>query len=318
MTWIVFTILLTVLTVGAFWYARKCRDQQIAFQTSGDTGGARDMRTQKIAARAVAWSAIGGFALLTALSSVQIIPVGHVGVVTTFGSIDGQRNNGLTVIAPWSGVTVVSAQVQRKEFAHLAAFSKETQDVFVDATLNLSVSPAAIRHLYQQVGADWYNKLVPPRVLQTLKDETVKYTTVAVAPNRETIRKNVRERLQAQLSQYSINVEDFLLNNIDFRPEFKQAIENKQIATQNAQTAKNKVKQAEYEADQVAAAADGDARATLTKARAQATANHLLSKSVTPELIQFQAVQKLAPGVTTVILPSGSNFLLPSSVVGGK
>ena len=33
--------------------------------------------------------------------------------------------------------------------------------------------------------------------------------------------------------------------------------------------------------------------------------------SITPELVQYQYVLKLAPGVQTIFIPSGNQFILP-------
>ena len=314
MGWLVMFPLLLLLAfvgwrVGKGWLA-KSKDETVR---SSDQG---DYKVAGVGAYAVGGLALGGAVLLTALSTLYAIPAGHVGVIKTFGGITGQTGDGLTMVAPWSSVSVVSTQVQRQHFQGIAAFSKETQDVFIDATLNLSVSPGAVQNLYRTVGADWFDKLVPPRVNQTVKDETVKFLSVNIAPNRETIRKDVRDRLEAQLAQYSIHVQDFLLDNITFPKDFTDAILRKQVATQDAQTAQNRIKVSEAQASQVAAAAKGDAQATLIKATAQAKANHLLNQSLSTNLIQFTAVQKLAPGVKTILLPSNSNFILPSSVTG--
>lgn len=255
--------------------------------------------------------------ILTLVSAIHIVDAGHVGIIKTFGSIDGQVGDGPTLVAPWSDVITVSTKAQRKEFDHLAAFSKETQDVFVDATLNLAVAPEDVQCLYRTVGSDWFNTLIPPRVLQTLKDETVKYSTTDVAPHREDIRTNVRTRLQTQLENFQIrkgscvvkiDVQDFLLRNIDFRPEFKDAIERKQIATQDAQTAQNRVAEAQFKADQAVKTAEGEAQAVLVKARKQAEANRRLNASLTDRLVQYAYVQKLAPGVQTIVGPPNVIF----------
>ena len=325
MGWIVGSLIMVIAMVVCFVLARAAKRE-----AEKNVAAGQDASEEKAAAL---WLKVGGFALafgllaFTFASSLYVVQAGSVGVVKTFGSIDGQTGDGPHFIAPWSDLITVSTKVQKREFDHLAAFSKETQDVFVDATLNLAVAPQDVQCLYRTVGSDWFDKLIPQRVLQTLKDETVKYSTVNVAPNRETIRKNVRERLQQQLSNFSvrpgacsvaIDVQDFLLRNIDFRPEFKQAIERKQIATQDAQTAKNRVAQAQYQADQVAATASGAARATLINAKAQASANRLIAASVTPEVIQFAYVQKLAPGVKTIVGPPNVIFGLNSLTGAGK
>jgi regulator of protease activity HflC (stomatin/prohibitin superfamily) len=251
----------------------------------------------------------------TIFASVHMIEAGHIGVVYTFGDVTGQIDAGLQTTTPWQSVRVASTQVQRETFQKIDAFSEETQDVFITATLNYEVSPGAIQELYRNVGTSWFDRLVESRVLQIFKDTTVRYKSVEIAPARDEIRTAVRERLRAELKPFSIDVVDLLIDNIDFRPEFKEAIERKQIATQDAQTAQNRVAEARFKADQQIETAKGEAQSTLIRARAQAEANQLLAKSLTPNIIQYEAVQKLSPQVKTILLPSDSNFILPSSLV---
>src|SRR5207245_3157448 len=173
-------------------------------------------------------------ALSTFFACVQQVPAGHIGVVYEFGGIKGQIGEGLQFVAPWRDVVLANIHVQRRVFDKLNAFSEESQDVFVRASLNVRVSPQTIQQLYRSVGPNFFNVLVESRVIQNFKDETVKYKSVEIAPNRENIRKAVRGRLEKELSPFSIEVVDLLLANIDFNPEFKKAIEDKQIATQRA------------------------------------------------------------------------------------
>jgi len=71
-------------------------------------------------------------------------------------------------------------------------------------------------------------------VYQNLKDTTVSYKSVDIAPHREEIRKKVQTLLDSELTPHSITIQDFLISNITFDPAFQQAIEDKQTATQNA------------------------------------------------------------------------------------
>src|SRR3990167_8106775 len=179
--------------------------------------------------------------LVTILSMFHQVPAGHVGIVYTFGGITGQRGDGLQWVAPWQDLHNASVQVQGHKFPKLASFSSETQDVYVDATINVQVSPQQIQELYRDVGPNYFDILVRPRVLQAFKDETVKYSSVNIAPNREAIRKTVRERLTKELSVHSISVQDLLVDNISFSSKFQNAIEEKQSQSQLALSEKEKV-----------------------------------------------------------------------------
>ncbi len=248
--------------------------------------------------------------ITTILNSYKIVPAGHVGVVYQFGAIKGQITEGLNLIQPWRSIKLANIQTQGHPFKKMSCFSKETQEVFVDATLNLNVSPQAIQQLYRTVGPNWFAVLVLPRVEQNFKDETVKYPSLDIAPNREPIRITVRVRLEKELSPYSIEVSDLLLNNIDFDPKFKQSIEAKQIATQKALEEREKVKGETAKADQNIEAAKGEAEAILINATKQAQANEKLSASLTPQLIQYTMIQKLAPNISVMMIPSGQGIIM--------
>jgi regulator of protease activity HflC (stomatin/prohibitin superfamily) len=155
---------------------------------------------------------------------------------------------------PWQSVEESDVRVQSKHIlmdgqqGHGAAVSAETQPVYAVVTLNYSIDPAEVLDLYRTVGSRYYDSIIAPRVAQVFKSETVKYKTIEVAPNREEIRVEVQRTLDAQLEQYGINVTDFLIEDLDFAPEFVAAITDKQVATQQAEAARAKVEQAKQEA----------------------------------------------------------------------
>ncbi len=254
----------------------------------------------------------------TLTKAIYQIPAGNIGVVYTFGAITNQVSEGLNFVAPWKDVRVATIQVQRHPFTKLDAFSQETQDVFVKATLNIRVSPTAIQELFRSVGPRYFEVLVEPRVAQIFKDETVKYKSVDIAPNRESIRKAVRERLENELSSRSIEVVDLLLDNIDFNPEFKKAIENKQIASQKALEEEQRVNVAKFQADQKVKTAEGEGNAIYTIAEKQALANKKLAESLTQQLIQYSLIQKLGDKIQVMLLPAGQEFILGSDMLNLK
>lgn len=271
--------------------------------------------------RLVKWGSAGTAILLMLLvsffSSVHALQSGHVGIVRSFGQIDGQIGSGIQFTMPWQ--TVDDANVQVQPFrARLAAFSSETQSVDATVTVNYHVSPGAIQHLYATVGTGYFDTLVVPRLEQIFKDTTVHYAAVDIAPNREVIRGQVRDALRAALRPFSIDVVDVLINNISFSKQFTHAIELKQIQTQDSLRAQQKVAQAQYEAEQVVATAKGSAEATLVQAQGQAKANRVLTHSLSPLLVRYQAIQKFNPNVQIALIPSGQGSLIdPSSFLNG-
>jgi len=310
MTWVVSVLIAAVVCGIAFVVGRSARNGALA----GSPGRFRG--TMVMLAAAVLFVLWAG--LHTALASIKPIQAGHVGVVYQFGEIVGQKSEGLQFIAPWQEIKTESVQVQRFRFENITAFSAETQDVFVNATVNYSVSPNAVQTLLRTVGRNWFDRLIEPRVLNFFKEETVKYLTVDVGPNREQIRSAVRTRLSAELAPFSIGIDDLLIENIDFSPEFKTAIEQKQIATQDALREQERVKQREFEADQAIATARGEAESIRVRAEGQSAANRLLAESLTAEVIQFEALQRLGDNIEIALIPSGQGVILdPTTLLGG-
>ena len=302
---------LLFLLAWAFFYA----SQKVTVQT-----GPRSYTAFPVSnwLRVASFALIGVIIAATLIASMHQVPAGHVGVVYEFGAIRGQIGEGLQFVAPWRNVRLANIQVQRHVFEKLAAFSEESQDVFVRATLNIRVSPQAIQQLYRTVGTNFFNVLVESRVIQNFKDETVKYKSVDIAPHREDIRKKVRQRLERELSPHSIEVVDLLLDNIDFRPEFKKAIEDKQIATQQALEEQQRVEAEKYKAQQAIERAKGEGSAILFKAEKEAEANRKLAASLTPELVHYAMVQKLSDKIQVMMVPAGQSFILDSGMLKGK
>ncbi|MCE5223276.1 hypothetical protein LLG10_03690 [bacterium] len=284
---------------------------------------------RKIGAKFLPAILTGVFVLAILFSMFAQVPAGHMGLVYQFGAIRGVRMDGLQFKTPWQSIVPVNIQTQKQAYQNIVCFSQETQEVFVNGTVNFYIESTNIRKLYENVGKLYVQKLIDPRVMQEVKNQTVKYTAVDIAPNREQIRKAVKETLMndPELKDNSIIITDFLLENIDFHDEFKNAIEAKQVATQEALRAAEQIKIEKAKADQAIETARGVAQSEFTKKKAegdwilyigqkQAEANALLNKTLTSELIQLKMIEKLSDKLQIMIVPSGSvNFFDPKSLL---
>lgn len=277
-----------------------------------------DDKLYKTIVQGVGGALIFLFIVVSVGYSINIIKAGRVGVVYRFGQITGQITEGFNMIAPWNGVVTANTQIQSHKFKALACFSNETQNVWVDATLNINVSPQAIQELYRRVGHGFFDVLVAPRVGQIFKDETVKYRSVDIAPNREIIRKTVSQRLEKEMAPYSIEVRDLLLDNIMFEEAFQKSIEDKQKATQKALEEDQNVKVKKALAAQAVETAKGAAESVYINAERQAAANKKLSESLSAELIQYTLISKLSDKIEVMILPAGQNFILSPEMLKKK
>lgn len=264
---------------------------------------------------------IGGFILLILLiSSVAIIPAGSVGVVTEWGKVKGETlQPGISFRTPFvNGVINITTRVQPHAFKEIDAASKEYQSVKLSGVMNYHVDGQYAADLYQRVGDEFAEKILDPAFNDYIKSVVPDYGIGTILAKRDEIRTRAKNDLQANLSQYHIIIDDIYIANIGFSSEYEAAIEAKQVAQQQVSTEQQITQQRTEQAKQAVAAAQGTADANVKLAEGQAKANELLTKSLTPELIEYTLIQKLSDKIQVLMLPTGQQFILDPKSLTAK
>jgi regulator of protease activity HflC (stomatin/prohibitin superfamily) len=201
--------------------------------------------------------------------------------------------------------------------------TKDGQQVFIDASVIYAVDPAKVVDLYSTWRFNYEGEFVRTQSRGVIRDVASQYgVEEIVSSKRAEMEQQIDAQLESIFAENNLIMRDFVLRNIRFSDEYAAAVEQKQIAEQQAQQAKFVVEQKKQEAEQArqvaqgaadaaVIAAKGEAEAVLIQAQAQAEANQVIAQSLTPELVQYQYVQKLAPNVQTIFIPSGNQFILP-------
>ena len=258
------------------------------------------------------------------LSCTTYIPTGYTGIVTTFGKVhDSTLDAGISFKAPWDDVIRMDNREQRVQF-EMEAFSKDIQEVQIVASVNLNIDKATAMNLYREVGTDYLNILVTPRLQEDVKAVTSKFTAEELISNRNSLSDSMCEMLRGDLKVNGINVIAISIENIDFTDAFTNAVEAKQVATQEKQRARTQQEQQTMEAQQEAERkkisaeaaaevkriqADADAYEIKTKADAEAEANEKIALTITDELIQYTQAQSWNGLLPTTFV--GSNDVIP-------
>jgi len=206
----------------------------------------------------------------------------------------------------------------------IQARTKDGQQVFIDASVIYSVDPAHLVDLHITWQNRFEDNVVRPVTRSAIRDAVSQFgVEEIVSTKRGELEQTISTSIEQGLTANNLIMEDFLLRNIRFSDEYAAAVEQKQIAEQQALQAQFVVEQKKQEAEQarqvaqgaadaVVINAKGNAQAILLNAQAQAQANDVLSKSLTPELLTYTYINKLAPNVQVMYLPSGTPLLLPS------
>ena len=221
-----------------------------------------------------------------------------------------------------SGV-VLEGQVQGDD--SIRARTKDGQEVIIDASVIYQIDPSKVVPLHIVWQNRYQDGIVRPEARGIIRDAVSQYGVEEVVSTKRAEMVNIiAEQLSITLAENSLRLLDFVLRDIHFSEEYAAAVEQKQIAEQQAQQARLTVEQKKQEAEQArqvaqgqadaaVIAAQGAAEARLLQAEAEARANELIAASLenNPELLQYQYILKLSPGVQTIFIPSGNQFILP-------
>jgi len=227
-----------------------------------------------------------------------IVNAGERGVMMYFGKVqEGILDEGLHLIMPFvTTVKTLSVRVQKSSFNADAA-SKDLQKVTTELAVNWHIDPAQVNKIFQRVGDEKQivDGIITPAVSEVLKAATAKKTAEEIITKRTYLKSEIDDALKSRLGDYGVMVDDVSLVNFSFSPEFSKAIESKQIAEQEAK-----------QADFVALKATKEAQAEVNRAKGQAEAQRLQRLTLTPEILQKQAIEKWDGRFPTVMSGNGS------------
>jgi len=259
--------------------------------------------------------------LLTLLAgcSPHVVEAGTVGVRVDWGAVQsGSMPEGL-YWRPWLKTRIVNldARVQKKE-TRATASSRDLQVVTVIIALNYRIDPAQGAKIYQEIGdlASVDRNIIDPVMQEAVKTATARYNAEELITKRPEVKGAITDYVTKVLEASHVQVTDMNIVNFEFDTQYQEAIEAKQVAEQKALAANNDLRRIEVEAKQQEARAQGKANAALIEARAEAERQELLRKTITPELVQWQAIQRW-DGKMPLVAGDGAAFVDVAAITAG-
>jgi len=174
--------------------------------------------------------------------------------------------------------------------------SVEGQPISCDVSLSFELDPTRVPFLYSSfrttIGMITHG-FVKQSIRQALQ-EVVGRTEIVnfLGKEKAFVVTQTQADLQKHLGEYGFLVKQFTLNEVRAPESIVKAIEAKNTMAQEALRAQNELQKKQFEAQQKIIEADGDAKSTLTRARAQAESNQLLSASLTAQLVEYRKIDK--------------------------
>lgn len=205
----------------------------------------------------------------------------------------------------------------------IEARTSDGQIINIDATVIYAIDPTKVVDLHINWQDRYQDGLVRPQVRGIVRDAVSQFGVEEVnSTRRDDLADTIRTELTEVFSQNGLILDSFVLRKITFSAEYTAAIEQKQIAEQEAQRAAFVVEQrqqeaeqarvqAQGEADAAVIAAEGQALATVLQAEADAQALELVGQalSANPDLLEYTYVTTLSDDVQVMLVPSNSPYL---------
>ena len=211
----------------------------------------------------------------------------------------------------------------------IAARTRDGQEIFVDASVIFSLNPVEVITVHIIWQDRYINEFVRPQARGIIRDVVSQYgVEEVVSSKRAELTTTITDALKLKLENNGLILVDFVLRNITFSEAYSNSVEQKQIAEQMALQAELTVEQKRQEAEQarqvaqgladsVVIQAEGAAEARIIEAQAEAQALQLIASALreNPSLLQYQYITKLAPDVRVILMPTGSQFILPPELI---
>lgn len=165
--------------------------------------------------------------------------------------------------------------------------------------------------IYKGLGLDYEERVLPSIGNEVLKAIVAQFDAAELITQREVVSSRIREDLLKRASEFNIKLDDVSITHMTFGKEFTKAVEQKQIAQQEAERARFIVERSDQERKANIIRSEGEAEAAATVSKAMDRYGEALLT-----LRRIEASKDIATR-----LSNGSNqnvTFLPSSGSGGQ
>jgi len=227
--------------------------------------------------------------------SVVVVEAGHRGVVLYVGAVENRvLGEGIHFIIPFAE-QVVQLEVRTLKFqADATAASNDLQEVQTTIALNYHISPRQANIIYQQLGADYADRIIAPTIQESVKASVAKFNAEELITKRATAKAVIAQTISNTLSARDIVVETVFITDFKFSQAFASQVESKVVAFQKYLTEQNNLKAVQVVANQTVVQANATARSNVAKANGESQAIKIITVQLkqSPEYLQWLSINR--------------------------
>ncbi|GAB7350421.1 hypothetical protein MBLNU459_g1033t1 [Dothideomycetes sp. NU459] len=254
------------------------------------------------------WAVPAAIGLSFANASIYDVKGGTRAVIfdRVSGVKDQVMNEGTHFLIPWLQKSIIYDVRTRPRNISTTTGSKDMQ--MVSLTLRVLHRPEvkSLPKIYQNLGQDYDERVLPSIGNEVLKAIVAQFDAAELITQREAVSNRIRADLLRRASEFNIALEDVSITHMTFGKEFTRAVEDKQIAQQEAERARFIVEKAEQERQASVIRAEGEAEAadTISKAVAKSGDGLIMIRRIET---QKEIAQMMANNPNVTYLPGGGN-----------
>jgi regulator of protease activity HflC (stomatin/prohibitin superfamily) len=143
--------------------------------------------------------------LIIISESVVVVQAGHRGAVLYLGAVENRvLGEGVHFIIPFAE-QVIQLEVRTLKFqADASAASNDLQEVASVIALNYHIDPSKANVVYQQLGADYADRIIAPTIQESVKGSVAKFNAEQLITNRETAKATIAQAISRTLSAVQV------------------------------------------------------------------------------------------------------------------
>ncbi|KAG2761051.1 hypothetical protein JG687_00010358 [Phytophthora cactorum] len=245
-----------------------------------------------------------GAAIYGAYLSIYNVPPGHRAVV--YSRIDGVGSQvieqGTHFVIPWiQRPLIMDVRTRPRTYASLTG-TKDLQMINISIRVLSKPDRARLQWLYQNLGTDFDEKVLPSIVNEVTKQVVAQFTAAELIFQRDHVSRLIIENLKRRADRFAIMLEDVSIIHLTFGAEYTAAIEAKQVAQQDAERARFIVERAIQEK-----------KSTVIRALGVSKSAELVGEAIknNPAFVQLRRLDA-AKEIATVISRSANKVYLNS------
>merc|ERR1712151_615590 len=202
----------------------------------------------------------------------------------------------------------------RPKLVQTTTGTKDLQTVTIHVRMLYKPDVTGLPTIHKTLGEDYDERVLPSIANEVMKATIAQYNAEQLLTHREHVSQEIREGIVARASSFSILMDDVSITHLTYGKEFARAIEEKQVAEQEAERQKFIVQKSEQER-----------QATVIRSEGEAEAARMINEALREHgngVIEVRRIdaakdiaEALAKSPNVMYLPNGQSMLL--NVGGG-